>query len=794
MANEKLRGYRRGLPYRSGDIKLSEFLKEFKFKEVSYNESYSENESKRYLNYTYDALKDLCAILNIPSNVVSLLNDKNEKPALLLGTESKGQTNFIVNKNGTLVKNWVYFLDKYLGNVELGSNSLANSVGGENTGVYSQALRPVLQVLKLKERQVDKSEITSEQLEEYRNELKDLLAQMPFKEGESLDVIATIEDSRSAFLKELTDASLNNMVSVFESNGLSLDGIKEGLYSVLQNAKTEYNNILQNNINSDLVQTDFFLSAANKNNIEVTTKYTTNLELFAHAVQAYINQKLKDIGCYNNFLVNQTDLSEISVTPEEAVIIYPAIETFFATVMPMIVEQINVEDVAEEVMNSDVDTSMVENIDKMLNEDKGKFKLTLFKKLAKDIGLKVDLGRSEKTESGVYYIYFTEGYVKYIKPAVYNNPTQKAHCINVYCGESGDSKRGYWWDYELDYNDLVKFILDLENEHRKEVSKIENQKVDKELDKFKLTEFKNTCIKLNLKVDRSETPILDKKYNIRFNKSYILYLIVPVYFDAISNKEHKIKIKTLREEIYHTWIGKLDYKALLETLLNIEREGKQAIKDETEELLKQKAKVERERDNLISTMQNVKSEYDAYKDKEAKAFALLTDSQDIKTTKDLRDRFVKYIQMSRISLGYPATASSVENVLKSNVQTLDSVDLNVAHTVIPEKALKGNSKVWSKAGAYQLLLQNRADNRKQLEGLIEGFVDIKLSEKNYNTIQKQMFRESLTFMLCKTVGLDVRTYCYSDLFDRFVKSGGENISTYLNKTFKLYNNLIVYFK
>ena len=794
MAEEKLRGYRKGLPYRHGDVKLSDFLKEFKFKEVSYNETYTENESKRYLNYTYDALKDLCAILNIPSNVVSLMNDKNEKPSLLLGTENKGQSNFIVNKNGTLAKNWLYFLDKYLGNLELGSNSLANSISGEQTGVYSQALRPVLQSLKFKEKKIDRSEITSEQLEVYRNNLKELLSQMPFKEGESLDVIATIEDSRSSFLNELTDASLNNMVSVFESNGLPLDGIKEELYSVLQDAKVEYNNVLQNTINTDLVKTDFYLSAENKNIAEGTNKYTTNLELFAYAVQSYINQKLKNIGCYNNFLVSQSSLSELSVTPEEAINIYPNIEEFFAIIMPLISEDINIEDVEENGQDNISESSMVDNIDKILNEDKGKFKLTLFKKLAKDIGLKVDLSRSEKTESGVYYIYFTEGYVKYIKPAVYNNPTQKGHCINVYCGESGDSKRGYWWDYELDYNDLVKFIVDLENEYRKEVRKVENQKANKELDKFKLTEFKNTCIKLNLRVDKSETPILDKKYNIRFNKSYIQYIIVPVYFDSNSDKEYKIKIKTLREEIYHTWVGKLDYKNLIETLLKIEREGKQAIKEENEELLKQKAQVEKERDNLISMAQNTKSEYEAYKAKEAKAFALLTESKDIESTKDLRDRMIKYIQMNRISLGYPANVSAVEHVLKENIQNIDGADFAVLHTVIPEKSLKGNSKVWGKAGANQLMLQNRADNRKQLEGLIEGFVDMKLSEKNYNSIQKQMFRESLTFMLCKTVGLDVRTYCYSDLFDRFIKSGGNNVSTYLNKTFKLYNNLIVYFK
>lgn len=792
MANEKLRGYRRGLPYRNGDVKLSDFLKEFKFKEVSYNESYTDNESKRYLNYTYDALKDLCAILNIPSNVVSLLNEKGEKPALLLGTDSKGQTNFIVNKNGTLVKNWVYFLDKYLGVNEVGNNSLANSLSTENNGFYSQALRPVLQSLKLKECQIDKSAVTSDVLEGYRKDLKALLEQMPFKEGESLEVIATIEDSRTVFLKELTDSSLENMISVFESNDLSLEGIKENLYALLQDIKVEQNNLMQNNINPDLVQTDFFLSASNKNNVENTTKYTTNLELLAYAVQAYVNQKLKDTGCYNNFLVNQTDLSDIPVTPEEAVLIYPNIEQFFATIMPTIVEKINIEDVEENVL-PETEDMMAENIDKMLNEDKGKFKLTLFKKLAKDIGLKVDLSRSEKTEAGVYYIYFTEGYVKYIKPAVYNNPTQKSHCINVYCGDSGDTKQGYWWDYDLNYDDLVKFIVNLENEHRKEVNKVESQKVNKDLDKFKLTEFKNTCVKLNLKVDKTETPIVDKKYYIRFNKSYIQHLIVPVYFDSTSNKEHRIKVKTMREEIYHTWVGKLDYKSLLETLLKIEREGKQAIKEERENILNLKAKVEKERDETILQAKNLKAEYDAYKAKEAQALATLTDSKEIQSTKDLRDRFVKYIQMNKVSLGYPANISAVENVLKSNVQNIDGSDFIIEHTVIPEKDLKGNSKVWNKSNG-NLFLQNRADNRKQLEGLIEGFVDIKLSEKNYSTIQKQMFRESLTFMICKTVGLDVRTYCNSDLFDRFVKSGGDNVSTYLNKTFKLYNNLIIYFK
>ena len=70
----------------------------------------------------------------------------------------------------------------------------------------------------------------------------------------------------------------------------------------------------------------------------------------------------------------------------------------------------------------------------------------------------------------------------------------------------------------------------------------------------------------------------------------------------------------------------------------------------------------------------------------------------------------------------------------------------------------------------------------------------KLNNKNYSKVQKEMFRESLTFMCCKMMGMDVRTYCNSDLFERFIKSGASNISTYLNKSIKLFNALLVYFR
>ena len=195
----------------------------------------------------------------------------------------------------------------------------------------------------------------------------------------------------------------------------------------------------------------------------------------------------------------------------------------------------------------------------------------------------------------------------------------------------------------------------------------------------------------------------------------------------------------------------------------------------------------------MKQIQKTKAEAEKAKADENKQLNNLLNCEDIETTKDLRDKMVKYIQMQHIHLNVPANVNTLENILRTNVNNMDNVDLMIQRTVIPDKKLKGNSKAWGAGGENCILLQNRLDNKKQLEGLIEAFVDMKLSSKNYSKIEKQMYRESLTFMLCKTAGLDVRTYCNSELFERYVKSGS-NVSSYLSKTFKLFNSLLVYFK
>ena len=780
------RVYRRGIPYKSGEIKVEDLKNEFKFKNVEFSGNYSAKEEKSYLKFSYEGLKDLCSVLNMPSYLISLNTSKDEQNSVVLGTNEKGHKNLIITKTGSLTRNWVCFLDKFLANIVNTGDGFCNNVTSDMSDDFSQIFKPVFQVLKLKEKEFEVEDLTSDTIEKIKEDLSDVMAEIPLKFDESVSNIAEIEDARTGFMKNLDEASLNRMLDKYAKFDVNLEEVRVKLEALLLEYKAEYDSVVRENINRDLVKTNYYLSAIERNKAENTDKYTSNLELFAFAVNAYVNKKLKDISAYNSFLVNQSDLDDMPISPEESIDIFNNLDVLFANLIPKLEEYVvQIEDDVEEKL---IDLDTIAQIDKVLNDDKGKFKLTLFKKLAKEIGLKVDMGKTEKIENNVYEIYFNDSYVKYIKPAIYNNPTQKSHCINIYCGDTGDTKQGYWWDYELDYNDLVKFILDLEKKNQKE----EVKKPLKVSDKFKLTEFKNNCISSGLRVDKSETPVVNNKYNIMFTKSYIIYMVVPVYIEYNANKENKIKIKTMREEIYHTWNGRLDYQALIDKLVEIENQGQRVLKEDSEEVLQMKKALEKEKSELMKEYQKTLKGYNEFKETEMKKLSEVLDGSEIKTTKDLRDKMVKYIQMDKNNLPR-YDIHTIEMILKENLRKYDNLDLRIERVIIPEKALMGNSRAWTYKDNC-LYIQSRVENRKQIEALVEFFVISKLQSRNYTKVQKQMFKESLIFMYCKTFGLDVRTYCNDELFERFVKSGSKNISDYLNKSFKLYNSLAIYFK
>ena len=138
----------------------------------------------------------------------------------------------------------------------------------------------------------------------------------------------------------------------------------------------------------------------------------------------------------------------------------------------------------------------------------------------------------------------------------------------------------------MNYKDLVHFLSEIEETAKQEAIK----KIEK--DKFKLTWFKDTCIKVGLKADKLESPVVNNRYVIAFKNNYIQYVYAPVYLKVDDEKEQFIKIKTLREEIYHTWKGELVYKDLIIKMKEIEKQGNMILE---EEAIKLKEKFEKEK-------------------------------------------------------------------------------------------------------------------------------------------------------------------------------------------------------
>ena len=59
--------------------------------------------------------------------------------------------------------------------------------------------------------------------------------------------------------------------------------------------------------------------------------------------------------------------------------------------------------------------------------------------------------------------------------------------------------------------------------------------------------------------------------------------------------------------------------------------------------------------------------------------------------------------------------------------------------------------------------------------------------------EEKMYIESVTYMICKNFGLDVRTYCQDSKFSSLLRSGKYNLSSFVVMTLKLYEKYASYF-
>lgn len=782
-----VRGYRRGIQYRKGNISKEQIIKELGFKDVLFNKDTTlNNEEQTFLNYTYDSLRDLSNILNIPLNLISLRNKDNNVPNLAFTNTDKSYVNFVVAKQGKISINWYLLLDKYLGYLQ-GLDSIAKNLNLGNSNDVVTITKELVQILKLKENREKQGNTLLNKLEEVRFELEELLEKMPIKQNASVDEIMLIEDSRERFIRELSRERLKEMFDTFDEHDVSLGDLKDKFLECFKEAE-KLREEQQNE--KDFVNTRYFDSFKNSHYSENDTD-----KLIANAFNWYINEKLKELNQYNNFLVFDLKEEGISIESDEGIVFKEAIEKYLNVIIPYLIENLNsnLEEENKDNLNDNIEEIPVDReqqINSVLNEDMGKFKLTLFKKLAKDAGLNID---TSKIENNCYYIYFKDAYIHHIRASISYNPKEPNHCINVYCENQGDKKLGYWWDNDLDYNNLISFLCNLEKE---------NKRV-----KFKLTYFKELCEKYNLNPDKGISPEVNqysqtnsksknfnitKYYQVNFKSKdfYIIYVLVPIYINIA--KENKIKIKTVREEVYHSWTGELNYIDLVEKLKRIEQMGIKEIEDDFKQLKLQKDKETKETQILKN---QTEKEYKQYqKDMKNKVNKLF--DEPIKSTKDLRKVLVDYLKINNIKVDYPAAVSVALCVVKENIYKLSNgLDtFNIELTTIPDTKLSGNAKNWSLENHNLLKILRRSENSKSLEGLVEGTITRVFNDKKYSKVQKQMLIETITYMICKLYKLDVRTYCQNKEFEKLVTSDKETLKNYLKLSFKLFNETVLYFK
>ena len=766
-----VREYRKGPNYRSGNITEDKVKNEFKFLNINYGTEYSGKEKQDYLNYTYDALKDFADVLNVPADLFSLKTKEGVKSDLTFGNSNKSYKNFVVTKEGNVVRSWYHFLDKYLGNEYSLDTGLANNINVNFNDEIGIATKELLRTLKTKEG--TPISVVNEELAEVQRNLDELLDSLPVKENTELEKIIEIEDAREKFINELSTDSLNAMFEVYEKNKVALGTLKNKIIKEFANA-VKYSRKSNSSLSNDLVDTDYYASAKK---LDGNKKfYSTNLELLSYAISLYIDNKLRQQGNYNNFLTVSKKNEELSFTPQESFVFFEAIEKYLTTVLDYVVDRVCIDDEIEVVDTPAVTEQRTENIEKELEDDKGKFKLTFFKELAVKEGLKIDRNKTEKSVSSCYYLNFDDSYIKYIRVAVYNHPKDKNHCINIYQGENGDTKTGYWWDGPLDYVALVKHLKD-----------IEIKGADANFEKFKLTSFKEACKANKLPVDTSETPIENGKYKIGFINTFLKDIVVDVKMNTEETKEKELVIHTLNSEVKHNWKGPIDYNILIRKLIHINKTG-------IEEIEAQKTKLETERNKLIRQYKDTKAEM--LRDKQGKVGKKTLDDiireTNFESTKDLRDIMQKYINMKKYPTVRPLTPVNLVNVLVERTSNIDGVPFEVQFGTIPEKQIKGNAKNWCLLDDNHLVVLSRSQYNKQLEGVVEGFVNSRMKRKNYNKTQKEMLTETLVFMLCRSLNLDVRTYCMNNNFERLCASNSENISSFMKSAFNLYDKMINY--
>lgn len=744
-----VRKYRRGVAYRTGDITKKQIIDEFGYADVVIDKRlYDEKEGQKLLNYTYDSLRDLASILNIPLRTLPL--NSNSENIINIGAVNMTYNNLCPIKTGNIALNWYRILDRYLGNC-VGKDSLIKNLNLLDSSVdIVRETQSLLHNLRYKINRnlnlVDKNNIYA-----ILNRIDYMLEKMPVLKNEdddNIDLIFNLEDYRFKFINTLERRDFNKMAQIFEENGLFFEKEKQEILECLD----ELDTLGYRETNQLFVDTEFYSNLKTK----------TDLTFLSEAFNCYIGNKLREVGNYNNFLVVDKEAEGIKFVDSESKFFNQAIASYLETVKKYLVEST--------VVYEESNVEVVENIDTILDEDKGKFKLTLFKKLAKDNGMNVEMGKTERTDEDIYNIVFNDCYIKNIYVPVYNNPLDKNHVISIYCGDKGEIKKEYVFDFELDYEDFVTFLANM----------LKDKQEDKKVIYFNPDIFVKYSNQKGLKVKGKNIDEAKNSVFVYFDDSVFTNIEIPyIKKSDIEDVEIRIKVALLGNKILSytvSWKNLLRYEDLVMLLLRLREKIVQKV-------MTQKEIVEKERKSLLKQIERTTNAHNIDK--------LI--NTEFTTTKELRDILLKYLDYNRINLGYFVSFGPLYNMLQHNFANM-GINFDIVLTTIPAKDLVNKSKNWCFDKKNNVLMMRSSPTVKQLEGLVESSAKLFMNTKNNQNKYRKLYSEGLTYMFCKYLKLDVRTYCIDSDFENLVKQSKELKKQYLKILFNLFGSYVDLFR
>ena len=253
-----VRNYRHGKKHRSGNVTTKKFCEDFGFKSVKFTKGFIGSDKSKVLNNSYDGLMDLSDILGFQPLFMSLLSKEKEGLSLYFSENKKIPNGLVFDSFNQYAMNWFKALDRSIGNYWGFDGGLLKNMSNVNNGDFSE-LSTLLKTVKYKE--VLSNYYDSPEMENALDALYSLLENIPILSQETLEEVASVEDTITIFKRELSTDAFDKMMTAvneyIEKYGVQLGDLKEQLRVCFENLNEVNKNLLYAAPKTIEVETDY---------------------------------------------------------------------------------------------------------------------------------------------------------------------------------------------------------------------------------------------------------------------------------------------------------------------------------------------------------------------------------------------------------------------------------------------------------------------------------------------------------------------------------------------------------